>query len=42
MKYFLIVGEFLGDNLGGLLMEGLRLLDREVVFLGVGGLVMFV
>ena len=37
MKYFLIAGEPSGDNLGGPLMEGLRSLDLEAVFLGVGG-----
>lgn len=37
MKYFLIAGEPSGDNLGGPLMEGLRSLDPQAAFLGVGG-----
>lgn len=37
MRYFLIAGEPSGDNLGGALMAGLRQLDPEAAFEGVGG-----
>ena len=37
MKFFLIAGEPSGDNLGGALMAGLKQLDPEAGFLGVGG-----
>lgn len=37
MKFFLIAGEPSGDNLGGPLMAGLKTLDPEAAFLGVGG-----
>lgn len=37
MKYFLIAGEPSGDNLGGPLMAGLKSLDPQAQFLGVGG-----
>lgn len=37
MKFFLIAGEPSGDNLGGALMAGLKQLDPEAEFLGVGG-----
>jgi len=37
MKFFLIAGEPSGDNLGGPLMAGLKALDPEAEFLGVGG-----
>lgn len=37
MKYFLIAGEPSGDNLGGPLMQGLRALDPQAGFLGIGG-----
>lgn len=37
MKYFLIAGEPSGDQLGMSLMQGLRQLDPQAGFLGVGG-----
>ncbi|SMO61076.1 lipid-A-disaccharide synthase [Paracoccus laeviglucosivorans] len=37
MKYFLIAGEPSGDNLGGPLMAGLKSLDPQAIFQGVGG-----
>ncbi|WP_041527614.1 lipid-A-disaccharide synthase [Paracoccus aminophilus] len=37
MRYFLIAGEPSGDNLGAALMAGLRALDPEAEFAGVGG-----
>ncbi|TCL09272.1 lipid-A-disaccharide synthase [Shimia isoporae] len=37
MKVFLVAGELSGDRLGGALMAGLRSLEPEVVFAGVGG-----
>ena len=37
MKFFLIAGEPSGDNLGGPLMAGLKSLDQDAEFLGVGG-----
>ncbi|WP_394199684.1 lipid-A-disaccharide synthase [Litoreibacter albidus] len=37
MKVYLIVGEPSGDKLGGALMEGLRTLDPDIEFQGVGG-----
>ncbi len=37
MRYFLIAGEPSGDNLGAALMEGLRTLDPDAAFDGVGG-----
>lgn len=37
MKFFLIAGEPSGDQLGGALMAGLRELDPEVRFAGIGG-----
>lgn len=37
MRYFLIAGEPSGDNLGGALMAGLKQLDPEARFEGVGG-----
>ncbi|MDS9467534.1 lipid-A-disaccharide synthase [Paracoccus sp. MBLB3053] len=40
MKFFLIAGEPSGDNLGGPLMAGLKELDPEAEFVGVGGAAM--
>ncbi|MBD9526891.1 lipid-A-disaccharide synthase [Paracoccus sp. PAR01] len=37
MKFFLIAGEPSGDNLGGPLMAGLKSLDQDAEFVGVGG-----
>ena len=37
MRYFLIAGEPSGDRLGGALMAGLRQLDADAEFHGVGG-----
>ena len=37
MRYFLIAGEPSGDRLGGALMAGLRQLDPDAQFQGVGG-----
>lgn len=37
VKVYLIAGEPSGDKLGGALMEGLRQLDPDVTFQGVGG-----
>lgn len=37
MRYFLIAGEASGDQLGAALMAGLRQLDPQAEFLGVGG-----
>ncbi len=37
MRYFLIAGEPSGDNLGAALMKGLRQLDPDASFSGVGG-----
>ncbi|WP_312528142.1 lipid-A-disaccharide synthase [Paracoccus sp. (in: a-proteobacteria)] len=37
MRYFLISGEPSGDNLGAALMKGLRSLDPEAEFSGIGG-----
>ena len=37
MKFFLIAGEPSGDNLGGALMAGLKQLDPEAGFAGIGG-----
>ncbi|EPX79021.1 lipid-A-disaccharide synthase [Litoreibacter arenae] len=37
MKVYLIAGEPSGDKLGGALMEGLRQIDPDVQFQGVGG-----
>lgn len=37
MKVYLIAGEPSGDKLGGALMEGLRTLDPDIEFQGVGG-----
>lgn len=37
MKYFLIAGEPSGDQLGMSLMQGLRQLDPQAGFLGIGG-----
>lgn len=37
MHYFMIAGEPSGDNLGGPLMAGLKLLDPQATFTGVGG-----
>ncbi len=37
MKVFIIAGEPSGDNLGGALMAGLRQLQPDVVFEGIGG-----
>lgn len=37
MKFFLIAGEPSGDNLGGPLMAGLKALDPQAEFSGVGG-----
>lgn len=37
MKFFLIAGEPSGDNLGGPLMAGLKSLDPQAEFIGVGG-----
>ncbi|MDQ7776985.1 lipid-A-disaccharide synthase [Paracoccus aminovorans] len=37
MKFFLIAGEPSGDNLGGALMAGLKQLDPEAGFTGIGG-----
>lgn len=37
MKAFLIAGEPSGDRLGGALMSGLRSLDHEMAFDGIGG-----
>ncbi|WP_410217344.1 lipid-A-disaccharide synthase [Paracoccus sp. (in: a-proteobacteria)] len=38
MKYFLIAGEASGDQLGSALMTGLRQLDPEAQFVGIGGI----
>lgn len=37
MKFFLIAGEASGDQLGAALMAGLKQLDPDAVFMGVGG-----
>lgn len=37
MRYFLVAGEPSGDNLGAALMAGLRELDPDAEFMGVGG-----
>lgn len=37
MRFFLVAGEPSGDKLGAVLMQGLRALDPDVEFTGVGG-----